>query len=64
MKTPREALLKYADKAQKDPIFTKAYQETQPEAIYAELSDDEDHGPEKKKARRWSSNLHMKPFLY
>lgn len=49
---PREALLKYADKAQKDPIFTKAYQETQPKAIYAELSDDEDRGPEKKKARR------------
>jgi 26S proteasome regulatory subunit T2 len=50
---PREALLKYADKAQKDPIFTKAYQETQPKAIYAELSDEEeDRGPEKKKARR------------
>ncbi|KAJ6107340.1 hypothetical protein N7523_008663 [Penicillium sp. IBT 18751x] len=49
---PREALLKYADKAQKDPIFTKAYQETQPKPIYAELSDDEDRGPEKKKARR------------
>lgn len=50
---PREALLKYADKAQKDPIFTRAYQETQPKAIYAELSDEEeDRGPEKKKARR------------
>ncbi|KAJ5099856.1 hypothetical protein N7532_006857 [Penicillium argentinense] len=49
---PREALLKYADKAEKDPIFTKAYKETQPNAIYADLSDDEDGGPEKKKARR------------
>jgi 26S proteasome regulatory subunit T2 len=42
---PREALLKYAEKAQKDPIFTKAYQETQPKAIYAELSDEEEPGP-------------------
>ncbi|KAJ5775495.1 uncharacterized protein N7511_000506 [Penicillium nucicola] len=49
---PREALLKYAEKAEKDPIFTKAYKETQPDAIYAELSDDEEKGPEKKKARR------------
>ncbi|KAJ5743052.1 hypothetical protein N7533_010154 [Penicillium manginii] len=49
---PREALLKYADKAEKDPIFTKAYKETQPKAIYAELSDDEEEGPEKKKARQ------------
>ena len=49
---PREALLKYAEKAEKDPIFTRAYKETQPNAIYAELSDDEEKGPEKKKARR------------
>ncbi|KAG0156071.1 hypothetical protein PDIDSM_3247 [Penicillium digitatum] len=49
---PREALLKYADQAEKEPIFTKAYKETQPKAIYAELSDDEEQGPEKKKAKR------------
>lgn len=49
---PREALLKYAEKAEKDPIFTRAYKETQPNAIYAELSDDEEPGPDKKKARR------------
>lgn len=50
---PREALLKYAEKAEKDPIFTRAYKETQPNAIYAEVSDDEEEdGPEKKKARR------------
>jgi WD40 repeat protein len=49
---PREALLKYAEKAEKDPIYTKAYRETQPDAIYAELSDEEEKGPEKKKARR------------
>ncbi|KAJ6155657.1 hypothetical protein N7470_006223 [Penicillium chermesinum] len=48
---PREALLKYAEKAKKDPIFTRAYQETQPKPIYAELSDEEEK-PEKKKARR------------
>ena len=50
---PREALLKYADKAEKDPIFTKAYKETQPKAIYADLSDEEEkEGGPKKKARR------------
>lgn len=48
---PREALLKYADKAEKDPVFTKAYKETQPKAIYADLSDEEEGAP-KKKARR------------
>lgn len=49
---PREALLKYAEKAEKDPIFTRAYKETQPKAIYAELSDEEEERPEKKRARR------------
>lgn len=48
---PREALLKYAEKAQKDPVFTKAWQETQPKTIYRELSDDEEE-PEKKRAKR------------
>ncbi|RDA83059.1 hypothetical protein CP532_3860 [Ophiocordyceps camponoti-leonardi (nom. inval.)] len=49
---PREALLKYADKAQSDPMFTKAWSKTQPKTQYAELSDDEDEGPDKKKAKR------------
>ncbi|KAF7716470.1 WD40 repeat-containing protein [Penicillium ucsense] len=49
---PREALLKYAEKAEKDPIFTHVYKETQPKAIYAELSDEEEPGPEKKRTRR------------
>lgn len=49
---PREALLKYAEKASKDPIFTKAWQDTQPKAIFRELSDDEDEEPDKKKARK------------
>jgi WD40 repeat protein len=49
---PREALLKYAEKAQKDPIFTKAWQETQPTPIYRDLSDEDEPEPDKKKARR------------
>jgi WD repeat-containing protein 70 len=48
---PRAALLKYADKAKEDPMFTSAWSKTQPKTIYAELSDDED-APEKKKQRR------------
>ena len=49
---PREALLKYAEKAQKDPIFTNAWKDTQPKTIYAELSDEEADGPDKKKLKR------------
>ncbi|KAI9885015.1 MAG: hypothetical protein M1823_003183 [Watsoniomyces obsoletus] len=50
---PREALLKYAEKAEKDPMFTNAWKHTQPKTLYAELSDDEDEDePDQKKARR------------
>lgn len=51
---PREALLKYADKAENDPLFTNAWKQSQPKTIYAELSDDddEDAGPDQKKQRR------------
>lgn len=50
---PREALLKYAEKAEKDPMFTNAWKETQPKTIYAELSDEEeDSAPQRKKARQ------------
>lgn len=45
---PREALLKYADKAKNDPMFTKAWSKTQPKTVYAELSDEEDGGARKK----------------
>ena len=45
---PREALLRYADKAKDDPMFTKAWSKTQPKGVYAELSDDEDGNPKKK----------------
>jgi hypothetical protein len=49
---PREALLKYAELAEKDPLFTNAWKTTQPKTQYAEVSDDEDDaGPEKKKPR-------------
>ena len=50
---PREALLKYADKADKDPMFTNAWKTTQPKTLYADLSDGEkeDGQPSKKKIR-------------
>ncbi|CAK7245466.1 MAG: hypothetical protein STHCBS139747_007049 [Sporothrix thermara] len=48
---PREELLKYAEAAKKDPIFTAAYRVNAPVTEYAELSDDED-GPDKKRAKR------------
>ena len=48
---PREALLKYADQAQKNPMFTNAWKNTQPKAIYGEISDDEEH-PDAKKQKR------------
>lgn len=52
---PREALLKYADLAKKDPMFTGAYQQTQPVTQYADASDGEEEaeeGPDKKKVKR------------
>ncbi|OIW33910.1 WD repeat domain-containing protein [Coniochaeta ligniaria NRRL 30616] len=48
---PREALLKYANVAKEDPLFTNAWKSTQPVTQYAELSDEED-GPDKKKVKR------------
>ncbi|KAK8007519.1 zinc finger domain-containing protein [Apiospora arundinis] len=49
---PREALLKYADLAKKDPKFTGAYAETQPVTQYADVSDNEEEGPDKKRVKR------------
>ncbi|KAM7202342.1 WD40-repeat-containing domain protein [Naviculisporaceae sp. PSN 640] len=51
---PREALLKYADIAKKDPRFTSAYKDTQPVTQYADLSDEEDaaEGGDKKRVKR------------
>jgi len=48
---PREALLRFAEKAEKDPMFTNAWKNTQPKTLYAELSD-EDEEPDKKKPKR------------
>ncbi|KAI5854698.1 WD40-repeat-containing domain protein [Tricharina praecox] len=51
---PREALLKYADKAEKDPMFTGAWKKNQPTTIYAEPEEEEEEEePDKKKKRRW-----------
>ncbi|KAI1912133.1 hypothetical protein LOZ61_003483 [Ophidiomyces ophidiicola] len=54
---PREALLKYAEKAEKEPLFTNAWKHTQPKPIFAELSDEEEEesrnqGPDKKRLKR------------
>ncbi|KAI6359342.1 hypothetical protein MCOR25_007101 [Pyricularia grisea] len=50
---PREALLKYADVAAKDPMFTNAWKDTQPVTQYAEQSDEEvEEGPERKKMKK------------
>lgn len=49
---PREALLKYAEIAEKEPLFTNAWKMTQPKTKYAELSDDEEQGADKKKIKR------------
>lgn len=37
---PREALLKYAELAEKDPIFTGIYKENQPKPIFADHTED------------------------
>ncbi|WEW56524.1 hypothetical protein PRK78_001970 [Emydomyces testavorans] len=57
---PREALLKYAEKAEKEPLFTSAWKQTQPKPIFAELSDEEGEemqkqkqlGPDRKRIKR------------
>ncbi|KAI0200469.1 WD repeat domain-containing protein [Astrocystis sublimbata] len=49
---PREALLKYASVAEKDRMFTNAWKDTQPVTQYADVSDEEEAGPKKKKIRR------------
>lgn len=40
---PREALLKYADKAKEDPRWTSAYARTQPNAIFDEEDDNDNN---------------------
>jgi len=56
---PREALLKYADKAEKDPMFTGVWRKNQPKTIYAEAEEGEEEGEgegeegRERKKRRW-----------
>ncbi|WFD42118.1 hypothetical protein MPSI1_000756 [Malassezia psittaci] len=42
MQDPREALLKYADKADKNPRWTSIYSKTQPKTIFSEETGDEE----------------------
>jgi len=51
---PREALLKYADIAKREPLFTHAWSETQPETIYSKLDvdDGQQEDGEKKGVKR------------
>jgi WD40 repeat protein len=57
---PREALLKYADKAAREPMFTNAWKKTQPKTIYADAEEEEDasgggedgDGPDRKRVKR------------
>ncbi|KAL7266623.1 hypothetical protein RUND412_010828 [Rhizina undulata] len=52
---PREALLKYAEAAEKDPVFTGVWKKNQPTTIYAEVEEDEEEkemGSDRKRIRR------------
>jgi WD40 repeat protein len=49
---PREALLKYADKARDDPLFTNAWKTTQPKTIYADAEEEEDEEERERVAKR------------
>ena len=47
---PREALLRFAEKAEQDPIFTKAYLKNQPKTLLQERAgDDEEERPAKRR---------------
>jgi WD repeat-containing protein 70 len=48
---PREALLRFAEKAQKDPIFTKAYLKNQPKAMLEERAGEDIEEPLAKKRK-------------
>ncbi|KAK6330651.1 hypothetical protein TWF718_002848 [Orbilia javanica] len=49
---PREALLKYAEKAKNDPMFTGAWRETQPVTIYSNERDEEEEEEEERNKRQ------------
>ena len=48
---PREALLKFAEKAAKDPIFTKAYLKNQPKTLLEERAGDDVEEPPSKRRK-------------
>ncbi|KAF3181802.1 hypothetical protein TWF225_006897 [Orbilia oligospora] len=48
---PREALLRYAEKAKNDPMFTGAWRETQPVTIYSNEREEEE-GEEEERSKR------------
>lgn len=48
---PREALLKYAEKASQDPIFTKAYLKNQPKTLLEERAGDDVEEPPPKRRK-------------
>jgi WD repeat-containing protein 70 len=48
---PREALLKYAEKAEKDPIFTKAYLKNQPKTLLEDRAGDDTEEPAAKRRK-------------
>ena len=48
---PREALLKYAEKAKNDPIFTKAYLKNQPKTLLEERAGDDVEEPAPKRRK-------------
>jgi WD repeat-containing protein 70 len=48
---PREALLKFAEKAKNDPIFTKAYLKNQPKTLLQERAGDDEMEPPAKRRK-------------
>ena len=48
---PREALLKYAEKAKNDPIFTKAYLKNQPKTLLEERAGEDIEEPPTKRRK-------------
>lgn len=47
-KDPREAILQYADVAEKDRVFTKAYEQTQPQVLLAEKTAEQEEEQSRK----------------
>jgi len=48
---PREALLKFAEKAKNDPIFTKAYLKNQPKTLLQDRAGEDEIEPPAKRRK-------------